>query len=520
MKQARRRFARERERECDREQEQAAARHPDTGELEEPEDASFLDELHSDLAELAALGVHTTVDRDIGSLRRKGLTISARRRRGPLTDADPLQSSPTVSLVEDERGVLRLALESPALEPAGASTLLRLKRARRTALRDDASVAAAPEPGLGAEVLTDLFFDPFPPNQLGEVLRTFDRWRAPERGLRRVVSTSDGYKTEGLDAALKAERLLVIVHGTASSGQHIVNELATSAEGRNWLASMCADANRPLVVFDHATLSVSPVLNALDLAADLARLAPDASQIDVVCHSRGGLVARWWAEAAERRPRRVGRVIFVGSPLDGTSLAAPSALKGFIEATANTARAIHKTSQVAGTLVPQLSVLTSLVGILSRVYSVVAGTVAKTPLADVALAAVPGLLAMSRVDHNEESARLLTTMHAPSDAWTGSRYRFVASDFEPENPGWRVWRYLTDGPLVRTFDAAADRLFPGPNDLVVDTQSMNVIRRPESGGLRTIRKTCGDVLPAELRVHHLNYFQQPRVIDDLQRWLA
>ena len=45
--------------------------------------------------------------------------------------------------------------------------------------------------------------------------------------------------------------------------------------------------------------------------------------LDIVCHSRGGgLIARWWHEAIRSEPSQRDKVIYVGSPLAGPSLAA------------------------------------------------------------------------------------------------------------------------------------------------------------------------------------------------------
>jgi hypothetical protein len=48
-------------------------------------------------------------------------------------------------------------------------------------------------------------------------------------------------------------------------------------------------------------------------------------------------------------------------------------------------------------------------------------------------------------------------------------YFVVQSDFETESPGWRFWKWFNKGRLV---SAGAGIIFPGKNDLVVDTVLM------------------------------------------------
>jgi hypothetical protein len=80
--------------------------------------------------------------------------------------------------------------------------------------------------------------------------------------------------------------------------------------------------------FDHPTLSKGPLENARDLLA----LLPDGVQLDILCHSRGGLVTRCLLEHPEMRGKldakriHVGRVIFMAAANQGSRLAAPNHL--------------------------------------------------------------------------------------------------------------------------------------------------------------------------------------------------
>jgi hypothetical protein len=75
--------------------------------------------------------------------------------------------------------------------------------------------------------------------------------------------------------------------------------------------------------FDHESLSVDPVQNARDLAARL----PSNTEIDILCHSRGGLVTRALLQLpefeADRKRFRLRNVIFMGAANLGSPLAEP-----------------------------------------------------------------------------------------------------------------------------------------------------------------------------------------------------
>src|ERR1035437_3223640 len=59
-------------------------------------------------------------------------------------------------------------------------------------------------------------------------------------------------------------------------------------------------------------------------------MATSTADVDIICHSRGGLVTRWFMEAFDRPNRSHRRAVLVGSPLHGTSLAAPGRIRNSI----------------------------------------------------------------------------------------------------------------------------------------------------------------------------------------------
>jgi hypothetical protein len=75
--------------------------------------------------------------------------------------------------------------------------------------------------------------------------------------------------------------------------------------------------------YDHYTVTVDPVTNA----TRLVELLPRRAQLDIICHSRGGLVTRALLEHPQVRPQldakeiTIHKVVFVGCALQGTELA-------------------------------------------------------------------------------------------------------------------------------------------------------------------------------------------------------
>jgi hypothetical protein len=140
-------------------------------------------------------------------------------------------------------------------------------------------------------------------------------------------------------------RILIFIHGTFSNNDNLFAEMNEIPEGKEFLRDLLKPKNGEalhydqVLTFDHYTLSRSPFLNALELARILASSKAD---VDIICHSRGGLIARWFMEVFDRVPRDNRRVIFVGSPLRGTSLAAPDRVRAGIDLFASIGQMIGK----------------------------------------------------------------------------------------------------------------------------------------------------------------------------------
>lgn len=422
-------------------------------------------------------------ERSIAGLRR-------RRRRVANSLGSPIK---TVSLIE-ENGVLYWRDGIPV-----HTTGVRRRGQRRARAADDVP---------GSEVV---FVDSFPtlaPNRIVDAIARLDRRLNPAIGeglrsrLQILQRKADGtfHLTDAPTAKPFTGRTLLFVHGTFSNAANMLGEFSQPGEaGIDFLGRAMQGPKKydRVLFFDHPTLAVSPVINALELGRALAHAE---GQIDIIAHSRGGLVVRWWLEAFGRSlkvtPANRVRAILAGSPLHGTSLAAPDKIQNALSLISNIGTFAEKTLSLAGAANPFLWVA----GKLVEVVVSFTGTLAKAPFVDGIVAVVPGLCGQSAVDNNYEINRLREGPVAVNPA-----YYAIMSNFETENPGWKFWRNFRK---TRLADIATDVVFPGKNDLVVDTSSMKDFGVPQ---LSLAAAACD--FGTSDTVWHCNYFRQKKTID-------
>jgi pimeloyl-ACP methyl ester carboxylesterase len=419
------------------------------------------------------------------SIGEDNISVLRRRRRRVANSAEsPVRA---VSLVEQD-GTLYWRDGVPG----------RSVGARRRGRRGGA--VAEPE---GTYVMTREF-PPLAPNKVIDAIGALDRRlnKAIEVSLRSRLrelrqTAAGGFEFVAHDASGPfSGRTLLLVHGTFSNADNMLNEFKQGRALRFLnRATRGSTKYDQVLFFDHPTLSVSPVMNALELGR---AMAGSKGQLDVVAHSRGGLVVRWWLEAFGNSLASSARVraVLAGSPLHGTSLAAPDKIQGAMSLISNIGTFAEKTMGLFGFANPFLWVAGKLVEVIVSVT----GALARTPLVDALTALIPGLSAQSAVSNNHELSRLRIGPVAVDPA-----YHVIKSNFETKNPGWRFWRNFRKD---RAGDLAADIVFPSGNDLVVDTWSMDDLGVPR---LRLADKAC-DFGTSE-SVWHCNYFRQDQSID-------
>jgi pimeloyl-ACP methyl ester carboxylesterase len=274
---------------------------------------------------------------------------------------------------------------------------------------------------------------------------------------------------------LSEGRALLMVHGTFSRAHS-----AFGAMPREFVAALHERYGGRVFAFDHFTLSHDPKQNVREL---LDRM-PDgtALDVDIVCHSRGGLVSRLLAErqgelSMGSRSLRVGRVVFVGTPNAGTTLADTAHMGDFID-----------TYTTLLNLIPSAGVTEVLSGVV---------TVAKT-LAVGAAKGLPGLMSM------QPGGEFGSWLNA-GDRGAETRYFALASNFSPSEPGLRA---MMKNRLM-------DRVFGGANDLVVPTDG---VFASNGSGWFPIEER--HVFDGTSGVAHTGFFGSPAAREKIVEWLS
>ncbi len=276
-------------------------------------------------------------------------------------------------------------------------------------------------------------------------------------------------------AELVGQPALLFIHGTNSSTTSGFGQLPT-----DWVRALNDRYGGRVFAFDHPTLSVMPGDNADRLAELVAEHLPEGAELtlDVVAHSRGGLVARELAE----RPRtgvHVRSVTFVATPNNGTPIASAAHLGSFVDVLTNLAA-----------VVPDNPVTDAIQVVFELVKDIAL---------DIAFDSLPGIKAMT------PDGVYLTALNAePRRA--DLVYRAVAANFEPLN---------TSGNLAQLRNRVSDKVFTGSmNDLVVPTRSAYL----RSGGF-FVDPRQRIVLDSTRSVSHSTFWTETDVLARLDSWL-
>lgn len=278
---------------------------------------------------------------------------------------------------------------------------------------------------------------------------------------------------------LSSGRALLFIHGTFSTAHAGFAGLPLAS-----MQALHAMYQGRVFAFNHYTLSDSPVANVKWFLANVP--AGVKLELDVVCHSRGGLVARTLAgppagSGLDVSRLAVRRAVLVAVPNAGTALAAPSHMMDMIDRI-STALNVIPTGAVAETL-----------GALITVVKV---------LGHAALKALPGIASM------DPGCAFVRDLAAVPTG--GTEYFGIGADYEPNDPG------LLALVTKRVGDAVIDMVFDeAPNDLVV----------PEAG-VFTVPGSAFNV-PTERRlaiapdagVMHTTMFSHPPVYNAVMAFL-
>lgn len=340
------------------------------------------------------------------------------------------------------------------------------------------------------------------------LVREYDREEVPvERLLSINGTTMRPLADVGLPKATKDnDRVLLLIHGTFS-------KTASPVEGFGPAFLKWAQQRyRAVLGFDHWTLSKDPLENAELLAQELLRLAPElleGKRLDIITHSRGGLVARAFCELLPHAGA-VKNLIFLGTPNCGTDLANPKNWGAMADTLINLTGVDH-----------------------ARTFGRLAGLLARLAVAR-GMSSIPGILAQNPLMAGQDS--FLKRLQA-ADPDQGIRHAAVTAEFEP-SPFVPNLKALWQAAKSAGIDAAIDGFFRDGNDLVVNTKNVWCLGQPPSEAAnlpaflksdRVLAFVPADtkvVLPAGIHrevltgVHHCNLFGQPTAQEKIRQWLT
>lgn len=340
-----------------------------------------------------------------------------------------------------------------ALNPPRASKLIYLQLARGNDDILDWSETSPPIPGMkmrrrgmgtSGDIANAISFEKIEPSQIASMLVRQDKKFTPEQGLFRV---RDDFSLVECTSFPESGPVLLFIHGTFSNGENTIRSLKETSVGQQFLQDAATKYSKEnILFFNHPTISVSPLLNAFVLQ----RIIGDSqASIDIITHSRGGLVTRWWCEGFDKQLDRCKNAILVGSPLAGTGLAAPPNIRKALKLLTNYGNALSGVVGLASAAVPIFGIVNTLLSVITSVTSIAA----KTPIADGLIAMIPGLNGQSRVGNNQE----LLQLHLANGS--SGRYAAVQANFQSEAPGWKFWKYFSKAHLV---DTATDLISMAP----------------------------------------------------------
>ena len=345
-----------------------------------------------------------------------------------------------------------------------------------------------------------------------ELARRFDDWRMATTGLGRWLVTSENAVVTApvqADELGGKEPILLLLHGTASSAEGSFGNLKrpASTPDERWRDEAWAKLTRAyderIVAYEHKTLSVSPIANAIELMQAL----PDNALLHVVSHSRGGMIG----ELLCRGQRLDGQAPFAGElealkrwidrkgdayALELTKLEELERL--LTDKKVRVERFVRVACPAAGTTLAGerldrwLSVTTSLLDLTglggSFTYRAIKGFLLAAVKTRTDPRAVPGLEAML-------PGSLLTAVLNRPGVEVASDLSVISGDIEGDS-----W-------LGRLALKVGDWFYGGDHDLVVDTVAMyGGLARKD--GARFFFDKGGEV-------SHFNYFTNRKTIDPL-----
>ena len=229
---------------------------------------------------------------------------------------------------------------------------------------------------------------------------------------------------------------------------------------------------------DHPTIGTSPRENAEWLIGQIPR--GTKLDVDIICHSRGGLFSRVLAEQQgalnlEDRQLAIRRLLMIGVPNAGTALADGDHILSFIDSYTTLLNLLPAPAVV--------DVLETLVTVMKQV----------------ALGAFKGLDGItSMLPKGEYLAKLNIGLRSQIP----THYYAMGSNFEPSQPGFGQFK-----------DGIIDKIFGIDNDGIVPTEGV-------AGGNGSSMFPVVDSHVFQGEVDHSGYFRNEEAVKIMRDWLT
>ncbi|MBK8501049.1 MAG: CHAT domain-containing protein [Saprospiraceae bacterium] len=158
-----------------------------------------------------------------------------------------------------------------------------------------ASVAATGQRGLGSALikLIGVFSGKAAGTTAEKIGIAFDKKAMPQPGLFRLNEQFNLQPFPGQNAS--GNQYLLFIHGTASSTSGSFAKLKEDDVTGIWKEIFQRYHDR-VITLEHRTVSISPIKNAIDILNQL----PNNSRLDIISHSRGGIIADLLARCDRR----------------------------------------------------------------------------------------------------------------------------------------------------------------------------------------------------------------------------
>jgi hypothetical protein len=337
---------------------------------------------------------------------------------------------------------------------------------------------------VGKKVLDVLAFPLIDPvfGAIGEGYST--AWEKAFRPYRLRTFTPTNYRSSQVETfgdrewdRLTAGRTLLLIHGTFSRAHEAFRDFPDE-----YVADLHRLYEGRVFAFDHFTISHDPRKN-VDW---IVQQVPEGLRLklDILCHSRGGLVARSLTEKQSElslgsRTISIERVVHVGTPNAGTPLTDAPHMTDLVDAYTNFLVMIPDS--------PSSLLLDCLLVVVKH-------------LAAETLKGLEGLQSM--LPSGRFLREWLNLGTAPA------RYHALASSYRPTAPG----------PLSWTTDRLFTRIFRGEaSDLVVPTSGVYQQNGCDAFPIPEARRM---IFNPEDGVSHFGYFAEKRARDSILHWLS